>query len=206
MVSVDEILVSLFETLGPLGALLALFLIFVIDAAIFPALPEIAVVLTYSYRPTALDPLLWSVLLLCMAVGGEAVGNSALYLIVRRALIQRGRMPKAVERLMHRWIDFLVLHDERIILLNRIAPVVPLVGAFIATCRWDYRKSLAYIVSGAAAKYVVLLALIAGVGFVYDPGTARWVSLGLVLVIVAVSILASVVYRRRAGLSPRRTG
>ncbi len=53
---------------------------------------------------------------------------------------------------------------------------------------------------------MVLLALIAGVGFVYDPGTARWVSLGLVLVIVAVSILASVVYRRRAGLSPRRTG
>src|SRR5207249_9507820 len=38
---------------------------------------------------------------------------------------------------------FLGVPDERAILLNRIAPVVPFVGAFIATLRWNYRRSMA---------------------------------------------------------------
>lgn len=203
MASVDEFLAGLFEFLGPIGALLALFLIFVIDAALFPALPEIAVVLTYSFLPGGFEPLPWAILLLLMAVAGEAVGNSALYLVVRRALVQRGRMPASVERLMRRWINFLLVRDERIILVNRVAPVVPMVGAFIATLRWDYRKSLTYIVAGAAAKYAGLLVLTGWVGVAYDPTTARWIAVGLVLGLVAASAVASIVYRRRTGIPPR---
>ncbi len=206
MASVDELLGGLFAFLGLPGIVLGLFLVFAVDAALFPLLPELAVVLAFSFRPSGLDPLVWAVVLLVAAVAGEAVGNSALYVIVRRALINRGRMPAMIERAMRRWIDFLIVRDERIILVNRVAPVVPLLGAFIATCRWDVRKSLAYVVIGAAGKYSFLLALSGFLGVAYDPAVARWVTVALVLVIVAVSLVASVVYRRRAGVRSRRDG
>jgi len=202
MAFLDE-LAGLFGFLGPAGTLVALFFIFVVDAAVFPALPEVAIVLTYSFRPGWIDPIPWAVLLLVMAVGGEAVGNSALYLLVRHAIVQRGRMPAVVERLMRRWVGFLLVRDERVILLNRIAPVLPMVGAFIATCHWDFRKSLAYIVTGAGAKYALLLLLSGAVGLAYDAATARWLTFGLVLGVVALSAVASLVVRRRAGVPPR---
>jgi membrane protein YqaA with SNARE-associated domain len=205
MASVDEFLAALFETLGPIGALVALFLVFAVDAAVFPLLPEFAVVLTFSFLPRGFGPVTWGLLLLSMAVAGEAVGNTALYLFVRRALIQKGRMPATIERLMRRWMDFLVVRDERIILVNRVAPVVPMVGAFIATMRWDYRKSLAYIVVGSAVRYSALLLLTGWVGVVYDPVAARWLTVGLVVVIVALSVVGSFTYRRRAlGKKPAR--
>lgn len=200
MASLDEFLVALFNVLGLGGALLALFAIFVVDAAIFPALPEVFVVLVYAYRPDSIDPFLWSVALLGIAVAGEAVGNTALYWAVRRALVDRGRMPRWIERGMRKWIQFLILPDERMILLNRVAPIVPFVGAFIATLRWSYRRSLAYIVVGGTAKYAALLFLVAYIGVVYDPDVARWVTFLLVVVIVAASAFTSfVVRRRRAG-------
>jgi len=200
----DGVLAGLFAYLGPGGALLALFLIFVVDAAVFPALPEVAIVLTYSFGPPGFEPLVWALLLLAMAVLGEAVGNAALYGIVKRALVQRGRMPAVLERVMRRWVNFLVVRDERIILLNRVAPVVPMVGAFIATLGWNVRRSLAYVVIGATAKYAALLVLIGAMGVAYDPATARAIAIGLVLGIVGVSGVAAYAYRRRARDAPGR--
>jgi membrane protein YqaA with SNARE-associated domain len=195
---VDDFLTGLFAFLGSGGALAALFLIFVVDAALFPALPEVAIVLAYSFVPMGLDPIAWAALLLAMAVGGEIVGNSTLYLVVKRAVVQKGRMPRWIERLMTGWVNFLLVRDERLILLNRIAPVLPMVGAFIATLRWDVRRSLAYIAVGATAKYTALLVLTGLVGVAYDPATARWLAIGFVLGIVAISGVAALVMRRRA--------
>ncbi len=203
MASVGDVLSGLFGFLGPAGTLLTLFLIFVLDAMLIPALPELWFVLTYSFRPDYVDPVLWAPLLFLMAILGEATGNTFLYLLVKRVLIQRGRMPKALERTMRKWTDFLVLHDERVILMNRIAPVVPMVGAFIATLHWDFRKSLAYVVVGACLKYAFLLVLVVYVGVVFDPGMARIITVGLVVVIVAVSAIGSFMYRKRAIASRR---
>ena len=199
----DEFFSGLFAFLGPLGAVLVMFVIFVVDAAIFPALPEVIVVLTYSYIPPGFDGVSWAFLLVAIAVAGEAVGNGALYLFVKRALIGRGHMPRGLERLMQRWIQFLLVKDERIILVNRVAPVVPFVVAFIAACHWNVRRSLVYIVSGAAVKYALLIVLVAVVGVAYDPGIARWIAIGLVLGLVAASLLGSVVIKRRLGAPPR---
>ena len=203
MAAVDDFLRGLLEFLGPAGILVALFLVFVIDAMVIPALPELAFVVAYSVPDPPMSPWAWGALLVGLAIAGEAVGNTGLYLFVQRAIIGRGHMPKVIERLMNRYVGFLVLRDERIILLNRLAPIVPFVGAFIAACRWDYRKSIAFVVLGAAAKYSLLLFLVAGIGLAYDPGTARWVTVGLVLALVAASAVASLVYRRRHGLAPR---
>ena len=206
MASLGDWIRGLFLFLGPAGVFVGLILVFVVDAAIFPTLPELAIVLGYAYRDPAWDPGAWAGALLGMAVGGEVVGNSLMYLWVRKLLVDRGHMPRVIEKAMRRWTQFLLVRDERVILLNRIAPVVPFVGAFIATLHWSYRKSLAYIVIGALAKYSFLLALVGFLGLVYSQETATLVTVGAVLVILAVSLTASALYRRRVLPPPNGTG
>ncbi len=206
MASLGDWIRGLFLFLGPAGVFVGLFLVFVVDAAILPTLPELAIVLSYAYRDPAWDPGAWAGILLGMAVGGEVVGNSLMYLWVRKLLVDPGHMPRVIEKAMRRWTQFLLVRDERVILLNRIAPVVPFVGAFIATLHWSYRKSLAYIVIGALAKYSFLLALVGFLGLVYSQETATLVTVGAVLVILAVSLTASALYRRRILPPPNGTG
>ena len=205
MASLDEFLAALFASLGPVGSLFALLLIFALDAALFPALPEVWIVVTYTYRPEVLDPLLWAALLLGVGIAGDVLGTTFLYLMVRRILIRGRRMPGWLERGMKRWTTFLVVRDERLILLNRVAPVIPFVGAFIATLGWDYRRSMAYVAVGGMAKYAILLFVVFAIGVAYNPSTARWITLGVVVVVVALSVLASSLYRRRHGLVSDRS-
>lgn len=199
MASLDELIEGLFASLGPAGSLLVLLVIFAVDAAVFPALPEALIVLTYSFRPAGLDAVSWAAVLLAMAVIGDLIGTSALYAAVRRLLIQGNRMPKPLERAMRRWTQFLLLKDERIILLNRVAPVVPFVGAFIATLDWNVRKAIVFVLVGGLVKYTFLLFIVFVIGVAYDLATARWITLGLVIAVVAASILGSWMYRRRLG-------
>ena len=203
MASVANWLSGLFAFLGPAGTLIALLLVFVIDAAIIPALPELALVLSYLYRGPDIHSILWALLLLGMAIVGEVIGNTLMFLWVRRLVVDRGHLPKLLERAMHGWTQFLLVRDERIILVNRIAPVVPFVGAFIAVIGWSYPRSVLYIVLGAAAKYSVLLVLVGYLGLIYDPNTATLVTVSAVLIIVGISIAASLVIRRRAAAPPR---
>lgn len=204
MASFDDFFAALFSLLGPAGTLVALMLIFAVDSAFFPALPEAWIVLTYTYRPVTLDPAFWVGLLLGMAVVGDILGTSVLYGLVRRVVVQRGRMPEWLERGMKRWTGFFLVRDERVILLNRLAPVVPFVGAFIATMGWDFRRSIAYVAVGGLVKYAVLLYLVFEIGVAYDLRTARSVTLLLVVIVVALSFIASWLYRRQLAHEPER--
>src|SRR2546422_5067658 len=77
MASLDELLTSLFGSLWPGGSLVILVIIFALDAALFPALPEVWIVVTYTYRPTEmLGPVAWAGLLLAMAVAGTSSGRA----------------------------------------------------------------------------------------------------------------------------------
>ncbi len=190
---------DVFLTMGLGGALIAMYLIFVVDAAVIPTLPEVFIVWFYSLHELFdVPPVLWAVALLVMALAGEATGNSLMYLAVNRALVRTGRMPRRLEALMRRWTNFLVLRDERIILLNRVIPVLPFVGAFIAALKWSYPRSLAYILIGAGVKYSALLLLVGLIGVAYDPALAGWITFGLVIGLVGVSAVGSVVFRKRA--------
>jgi len=198
MASLDELLTALFGSLGPVGSLVILVIIFALDAALFPALPEVWIVVTYTYRPSELlGPVAWAGLLLAMAVAGDVLGTSLLYLAVRRWVIQRRRMPRWLERAMKKWTSFLLVQDERVILMNRVVPVIPMVGAFIATLEWDFRRSIAYVAIGGLAKYAILLYVVFAIGLAYDVATARWITLALVVVVVGLSFLASWFRRRR---------
>ena len=202
MASVADWLTGLFAFLGPTGTLVALFLVFVIDAAIIPTLPELAVVLSYLYRDPGVDPFAWALLLLAMALAGEVVGNTLMFLWVRKLVVDRGHLPRLLGRAMRGWTDLMITPDERIILVNRVAPVVPFVGAFIAVVGWNYRKSIAYIVIGGAAKYSFLLVLVGYLGFVYDPGTATLITVAAGLILVGGSVAAATLYRRRVAAPP----
>src|SRR3989442_9239781 len=190
MASLDQFLAALFGSLGPTGSLMALLLIFAVDAALFPALPELWIVITYTYRPDVMDPTVWAVLLLAVAIAGDVLGTSALYGAVRRWVVHRRRMPRWLERAMQRWTSFLLVQDERVILMNRAVPVIPMVGAFIATLGWDYRRSMAYGAIGGLAKYAILLYVVFAIGLAYDVATARWITLSLVVVVVGLSFVA----------------
>ncbi len=202
MASVADWLSGLFGFLGPAGTLVALLLVFVIDAAIIPTLPELALVLSYLYRGANVDPLLWALLLLGMAMAGEVIGNTLMFLWVRKLVVDRGHLPRAVDRAMKGWTRFLLVRDERIILVNRLAPVVPFVGAFIAVVGWSYPKSMLYIVVGSVAKYSVLLLLVGYLGLIYDPNTATLVTVLAILALIALSVGASYLLRRRAAAPP----
>ncbi len=194
---IGDFIYDLFHGLGPAVTLLALFLIFVIDAAIFPALPEIFAVIFFLANPLPDgSALIWGLAILCMAVLGELAGNTLLYVIVRNMLVKKKKMPRFLERVMKRYMDFLVVKDEKIILVNRIAPVVPMVGAFMAVCEWSYRRSISYIFFGAVAKYGFLLLLVGFFGAVYEKETAQIIALVAVLAIIVISGLLSLAYRR----------
>src|SRR5256885_5574166 len=187
MPSLDDVLAALLAALGPIGRLAALLVIFAVDAALFPALPEAWILITYTFRRETRDAVCWAAVLLLAAVAGDLLGTSILYALVRRILVRGRRMPRWLESGMRRWTEFLGVPDERAILLNRIAPVVPFVGAFIATLRWNYRRSMGFVAVGGLAKYAVLLYLVFVIGVAYNPRTARSIPLVLVVVGVAMS-------------------
>jgi len=197
MASLDELLTALFGSLGPVGSLVILLIIFALDAALFPALPEVWIVVTYTYRPELLGPIPWAGLLLAIAVAGDVLGTSLLYVVVRRWVVQSRKMPHWLDRAMKKWTSFLLVQDERVILMNRVVPVIPMVGAFIATLGWDFRRSIAYVAIGGLAKYAILLYVVFAIGLAYDVATARWITLALVVVVVGLSFLASWFRRRR---------
>ena len=183
--------------LGPGGLLVAIFLIFFVDAVVFPALPELFVVVFYfQLVDWGWLPLAAGGSLLALAILGDLMGNASLYAIVRW-FDRRGRIPRRLASAMQRWTKFLVTSDERILLVNRVAPAVPFTGAFIAVCGWDLRKSLAFIAIGGAAKYALLLVIIAGLGVAFSPETARIVTLVAVVVLVGASVAAGQIRKRR---------
>jgi membrane protein YqaA with SNARE-associated domain len=195
---IGDFIYDLFHGLGPVVTLLALFLIFVIDAAIFPAIPEVFAVIFFLANPLPEgSALVWGVAILIMAVLGELAGNTLLYLVVRNLLVKKKRTPRILERMMKRYVKFLVCRDEKIILVNRVAPVVPMVGAFMAVCEWSYRKSISYVFIGSLAKYSFLLILVGSFGVMYERDTAQVISIVAVIVVIAVSALLSFIYRRR---------
>src|SRR2546429_6592128 len=99
MASLDELLTALFGSLGPVGSLVILVTIFALDAALFPALPEVWIAVTYTYRPTEmLGPVAWAGLLLAMAVAGDVPRASPLSPPVRRS----GALPRTMARLAQR--------------------------------------------------------------------------------------------------------
>jgi len=187
---IAEDIVDAFSSFGDLGLLVALTLIIWIDGTAFPTLPEVWLVFMYGVDPGSFA---WGVTLVLVASAASLLGNFTLYYLVRKA-----RLPSWIQKRMKQYTDFLIVKDERLLLLNRLAPMVPYTGAFIAVCGWNLRKSALFIFVSAIAKFSVIV-LISWVS--YDQlreDIAPTVALVSVAIVLVVSFVASVVYKRRA--------
>jgi membrane protein YqaA with SNARE-associated domain len=188
-----ESVIALFSGMGLLWLLLALFIIIFIDALIFPMLPEVAVLLVYAFGVGQVQALAWGALVLLVVVVAEVSGTSSLYYLAKRA-----RLPGFIKRKMNAYVDILLVKDERLVLINRVVPVLPVLGAFIAVRGWSISRSIVYVVIGSVAKYGAILLFASWAILFFRSSLSLYVSLGAVLAMICLSLLASYAYRRRA--------
>ncbi len=181
-------LLHYFEGFGPVGLVSFLFIVFFLDAMLIPTLPEFFVMAFYSANPT----LEWGLLILTIVCGAEVASNTTLFLVVRR-----WGLPARLEKRMKQWVNFLAVRDERAILVNRVAPVVPFMGAFIATMDWNPRKSILYVFVGALVKYSLLIVLVDVLFEVFESNTARNFTLVAIVAVVAISFVQGHYHKRR---------
>jgi len=186
---IGQDIINLFASLGDLGMLLAIVVIIWIDGTAFPTLPEVWLVWIFGTHPLSFS---WSASLVLVASFASLLGNFSLY-----ALVKVAKIPNWIQKRMRQYTKFLVVHDERLLLLNRIAPILPYTGAFIAACNWNPRRSAVYILASALAKFSIIM-LISWASFDnLKREIAPWVSLGFVAIFLAASVIVSFAYKRR---------
>jgi hypothetical protein len=192
MVDIGQEIYHFFSGLGPLGWLLAIFILFYIDAIIFPTLPElITIIIFIAGMETTSAWILGPLILVTIAIA-EFAGLTTLYLIVKHV-----KVPKMIRRVVCKYQDFLIVKDERIILVNRIAPVLPFLGAFVAILDWSFRKAVIFTLAGGVIKYGLIL-LLSGWFFEFlSEGTAELVTMAMVIGILVASFVLSIIRRRR---------
>jgi uncharacterized membrane protein YdjX (TVP38/TMEM64 family) len=163
--------------------LLGAFLIFYLDSMVLTILPEILILTFVGAKPDELTTFIWLFLLLCMANIGDVAGNYTVYLLFKKVK----RYHNWVHDKLQRYVGMLVLKDEKLILLNRVAPALPMCGAFMAACNWDVKKSLFYIYIGGVIKYSIILFFFGFLSFIYPEETALWITLISVAVFLVIS-------------------
>lgn len=193
MFDIGETFYGFFSPLGLAGWLACVFILFYVDAIVFPTVPELFVVLFFmAGYGTVPDLVLWTLFILTIAVA-EVLGLTTLYLIVRRV-----RVPVKIANAVERYRCFLVCPDERMILWNRIAPILPFTGAFVAICNWSFKLSLFYQVLGGTIKYGLILAASSWFFVYFENGTAADITLVMVAAILLLSLIVSIYRKRKA--------
>ena len=190
--SFGDWLFSLFDGLGPEWVLLCICLLFLLDAILVPTLPEVFFIMGFDRQPTAM----FGCELLLAAIIGELIGIFSLYYIVKHI-----RVPKRVSKIADKYVNFLIVSDERALLMNRIAPMIPFAGAFIALVdSWDPKKCVFYIVAGCVLKYGAIL-LASGFFYTFFTGKmAQQVMLVFIIAVIVLSFITSYVKKKRSGL------
>lgn len=190
--SFGDWLFSLFDGLGPEWVLLCICLLFLLDAILVPTLPEVFFIMGFDRQPTAM----FGCELLLAAIIGELIGIFSLYYIVKHI-----RVPKRVSKIADKYVNFLIVSDERALLMNRVAPMIPFAGAFIALIdSWDPKKCVFYIVTGCVLKYGAIL-LASGFFYTFFTGKmAQQVMLVFIIAVIVLSFIASYVKKKRSGL------
>ncbi len=197
--NIGQIIYDLFGDNGDLGVLLCIFLIFLLDALLVPTLPELFFILGFMAGAEHNTPIVFGCELLLVAILAELVGILSLYYVVKHI-----RVPKKIEKLVDTYTKFLVMGDERLLLLNRIAPMIPFAGAFIAIAKWDLKKSMFYIVLGCVLKYGIIMLLSNMFLDFFNSDQAQLFMIIMIVVVIAVSMIMSFVIKKRHGLDEKQ--
>ena len=183
------IMTDIFGPYGMAGVIAMVFLAFFLDATVFPALPEIFIIIGFAYDPTPG----FALVLLLTAIAAECLGNTLLYLAV-----ERFGLPKRLKKIMNKYVGILIVSDERMMLVNRIAPMIPYSGAFISVIEtWTLRRSLFYIVLGCILKYGLVLSMSTFFYAYFTSDIAQYVMIGFVVAILIISFIASYIRKKR---------
>lgn len=194
MINIGEWLYGLFGAGGGPALVFCIFLIFLVDAVFFPTLPEFFYIMAFFYDPS----LLFGLGLLVAAIIAETLGLVILYLIVGKL-----RVPKRIDTVVNKYLKFLVLGDERLLLLNRIAPMIPFSGAFVRIAGWDIKKSALYVLIGCVLKYGAILLMSNFFHSYYSGGQAQTFTLIFIIAVIVVSFLLSVIVKKKKGMDQK---
>jgi membrane protein YqaA with SNARE-associated domain len=189
MFELGQSIIDLFSDLGDLGMLLAITVIIWLDGTAFPTLPEAWLVFIYSAHPGSFA---WGAILVVVASLASILGNFTLY-----GLVKVAKLPGWIQRAMRKYTNWLILKDERLLILNRFAPLIPYTGAFMAVCGWNLRRCATYLLVSAVAKFSLYVVIFWLSFESLKDEVAPWVSLGVVAVVVTASIISSLVYKRK---------
>jgi len=185
---ITDWILGIFELLGPIGMVVFIFLLFFIDAILVPTLPELFFTIAYMDNPS----IPYGLVLIAAASVAEILGVMVLYTVVSHL-----KVPRFIENAVGKYVNFLILGDERLLLINRVAPMIPFSGAFIKIAGWDLRKSMVYIVIGCVVKYGIIM-LLCGAFFTYfTEGDARSNSMIFILIVIGVSFVASFLLKKK---------
>jgi membrane protein DedA with SNARE-associated domain len=191
MAGITDIIISTFNPTNVVGGLICIFLLFYIDAIIFPTVPELFTVGIFASQ-TQISTLGFGLLILVTIAISEVLGFCTLYYIVRKV-----KVPRLIQRGVDKFQAFLIYPDERMILVNRVAPIVPFLGAFASLCNWSLKKSLTYVLIGGVIKYGLIL-LASGLFIEYWGGPNATIAvLTLVIGVIIISFIASYYRKKR---------
>ena len=184
-----QLMLDIFGPYGGPGVVLMVFLAFLLDATLVPFLPEIFIILGFSYDPTPS----FAIILIAVSIVAEWMGNCILYFVVKNV-----RVPKKIKSVVNKYIGILLVNDERMLLVNRIAPMIPYSGAFIALVdNWKLSRALAYIALGCVLKYGLILSMSSVFYAYFSSNMASIMMIVFVIVILSLSLVLSYFRRKR---------
>lgn len=193
MFNISEWMLEVFGPYGAIGIIVFVMLIFFIDAVLFPTLPEMFFVIGFMYMP---DNIFFGITLLVAASLGEIIGISLLYFIVEHI-----RMPDRIKKVASKYINFLMISDERIFLVNRFAPTIPFAGAFISIIdKWQFRKSMFYIIIGCYLKYGIILLFSSFFYLFFSGDMAQTFTIVMIFTVIIVSFALSFYKKKKSGV------
>lgn len=197
--NIGQTIYDTFGADGEFGLVFCIFLIFLLDALLIPTLPELFFVLAFIGGANYGHPVLFGLELLAAAILAEQIGVFSLYAVVKHYK-DRGRIPKKIQDALDKYANFLVVSDEKLLLLNRVAPMLPFAGAFIANQNWSVPKSSFYLILGCVLKFGFILMLS---NFFYDffqSEESQILTIVMILVVIGISIVSSFLVKKKHGI------
>jgi membrane protein DedA with SNARE-associated domain len=191
MDTIITFLIDLLAPLGPLGLFLVIVITYIVDSFAIPVLPDVVYNMVFMTDPT----LEWGFILPWAVVIGEDLGMIILYVIADRITL-----PAKVQKAMQAWGDFLLVHDERMLLIQRVAPMMMFVGVFVRVLEnWRLSKALFYNTIACLIKYYLLSLLYYFLAENMDMQDAQNISVIITISLMVLCAVLSVWKKMRDG-------
>jgi len=168
---------------------MALMVIIWLDGVAFPTFPEFWLIWIFGVNS---DSIAWGAILVMASTFAALCGNLTLY-----GLVKIARLPGWIQRRMRQYTDFLIVSDERLILINKIAPIVPYTGAFMAVCNWNLKKCISYAAAGGSVKTAIILLISWASYDTLKQEVAPWIAMGAIAIMMVSSLVYSAIYKRK---------